>query len=725
MEHLRSAPTRADYKKERPLAQGGKWTIRWTLRATLISIIVAGMVVPALVLTWLEPKLASSDTHLGAPFRHEVLNEAAQTLEALPDTSGLELALGRLLAHPDVCAIELDRGLTRPPGPARYTPHCQAAGNLLWSEIAVNLKSGGPATLRMGFAPTVPAALLVERRWAMWRLTGLQLGLGVLLALLAMGALLLRPIRRLKQQAMALATPHRPQEELALQAWPQANELGELGQQLSHAQGRISDLVQQLEGSNTELRRLAMYDQLTGLPNRRLFKELFDHAQAVARRSRASMALMFIDLDRFKQINDTHGHAAGDALLLCISQRLRDTARESDIIGRLSGDEFVALLPQAIDFEAIAHTALRLIHAIEEPVVVDAAGTKVRVSATIGVARFPRDGKNFDDLLLHADQAMYKAKSLGRGRYALYRDGDIQAMPEPLREGVDLEINEAFKRQELSLVFHPVVDTRTGQSVGCEALMRWRHPQKGLLKPAQFIRRAEAAGLMPQLAARSLELACAQIAAWKQRGRFPGAVAINVSDAQFRHEDWLDTVRAVLKKYQIGPDELEVELTESCLMSDPESTDHRVATLRSLGVGLVVDDFGSGQFSLPRLMALQPRRIKLDPSLVYGLAEQEASRKLIASVLRLSRGLGWEVVAEGVESTDQRDLLNRLGCPLQQGYLFGEPQPGQADPPWPMPSWSFGGGLPAPIPVAANAPVISGVVYTTEPASANTRSKPR
>lgn len=690
------------------MAKGGKRPIKWSLRATVISIIVAGIVVPALFLVALEPKLSSAtDPALGAPYRHDILNQAAASLEALPSQNALEPWLQKLLAHPDVCAIELDRGLSRPPGPARYATHCASGLNLYWAEIAVNMAGASPATLRIGFEPGLPTALLQERRWAMWRLVGLQLALGTLAMLAVMGLLLLRPLRRLKHQAMALAAPGRNAEEATTLRWKRSDEIGELGQQLNQASGRIADLVGELENSNVELRRLAMYDQLTGLPNRRLFKELYDHAQAVARRSRGTMALMFIDLDRFKQINDAHGHAAGDVLLLCISQRLRDTARESDIIGRLSGDEFVALLPQAQNFEAIAHTALRLIHAIEEPVVIDAVGTKVRISATIGVARFPRDGEDFDDLLRHADQAMYRAKSMGRGRYALYRDGDIQAMPAPLNDETDTEIQHALTRQELMMFFHPVVDTRTGQSVGTEALMRWRHPHRGLLTPSQFIRRAEKAGLLHQLAARAIELACAQVAAWKGQGRFPGSIAINVSDAQFRHEDWLETLRIALKKYRVEPGELEVELTEATLMSDPEHTDERVRALREMGVGLVIDDFGSGMFSLTRLMALQPNRVKLDPTFVQSMEENESSRKMVASMVRMGRGLGWEVIAEGVETTSQRDMLGRLGCPLQQGYLFGEPQAAQKEPPWPLPTWSIGGGLPAAPKVAANAAMLA------------------
>lgn len=525
--------------------------------------------------------------------------------------------------------------------------------------------------------------LVTQREHLLWLLVA-QSGLAMLLLWAALQWRLMRPLRSLKSLASRLGAPS---ELAAMSSRPSgSDELSDLDRHLGLAEDRIHELVGQLEASNAELRRMAMYDQLTGLPNRRLFRELFEHALAVARRGRQPMALMFIDLDRFKHINDTHGHPAGDALLLCISQRLRETARESDIIGRLGGDEFVALLPLATSFESIAHTALRLIHAVEMPVPLDSNGLTVRISASIGVARYPRDGDEFDDLLRRADQAMYRAKALGRGRYALYRDGQTPDLPPG--SGADDELRQALKRGEMLLHYQPLVDTAQGRLVGTEALMRWQHPRDGLLSPSRFLRRAEEGGYLPALAHLSLDAACGQLARWRRAGHAPGRVAINVSDAQFRHPDWPDALGSALQRHAVERGQLEVELTEATLMADPESTQARVDMLHEMGVGVAIDDFGSGLISLARLPALQPTRIKLDANFVQRLPDDEAALGLIDGVVRLCRSLSIDVVAEGVETEAQRDVLFRLGCVRQQGHLFGAAQPALSEPPWPLPAWT-------------------------------------
>ena len=495
---------------------------------------------------------------------------------------------------------------------------------------------------------------------------------------------LMRPLRLLKSLANQLAAPTDPHTGLPSQ--PQGgDELADLDRHLQLAQDRIHELVGQLEASNAELRRMAMYDQLTGLPNRRLFRELFEHALAVARRSRQPMALLFIDLDRFKHVNDSHGHPVGDVLLRCISQRLRDTARESDPIGRLSGDEFVALMTQASSFEAIAHSALRLIHAVEMPVPIETPALTLRISATIGVARYPRDGETFDELLRHADQAMYRAKALGRGRYALYRDGQTPGAVSPAAS--DDELRQAMRRGEIVLHYQPVIDTAHGQAVGTEALMRWQHPREGLQRPVRFLRRAEEGGFLPALSHLTLDAACGQWARWRQAGHAPGRVSVNVSDAQFRHPDWQESLNSALQRHGLGRGVLEVELTEATLMTDPESTQARVEMLHELGVSLAIDDFGSGLVSLARLVSLKPARLKLDAAFVQRLPDDPDALALVDGVVRLGRSLGIEVVAEGVETDTQRDTLHRLGCVRQQGHLFGAAQPALSEPPWPLPAW--------------------------------------
>ena len=539
----------------------------------------------------------------------------------------------------------------------------------------------------------LPAAALwwwlPEARLAMGWLLALvatQLLLGLALLWLAVQWRLVRPLRLLRTLANQLAAPTDPATGLSAPPSDQ-DELANLDRHLLLAQDRIQELVGQLETSNAELRRMAMYDQLTGLPNRRLFRELFEHAVAVARRGRQPMALMFIDLDRFKHINDTHGHPAGDALLRCVSQRLRETARESDLIGRLSGDEFVALMTRAGSFESIAHTALRLIHAVELPVVLNDPALTLHVSATIGVARYPRDGDSFDELLRHADQAMYRAKALGRGRYALYRDGQTPGSP-VASAGNDEELRQALRRGEIVLHYQPMVDTGQGKAVGTEALLRWQHPRKGLQPPARFMRRAEEGGLLPTLAYLALDAACSQHARWRLAGHAPGRISVNVSDAQFRHPDWIEAVSATLARHEMPPGALEIELSEATLMTDPESTQARIDALHELGVTLAIDDFGSDLVSLARLVALKPARLKLDAAFVQRLPDDAAMQSLVDGVVRLGRSLGIEVTAEGVETELQRDALHRLGCVRQQGHLFGMAQPALSEPPWPLPAWT-------------------------------------
>jgi diguanylate cyclase (GGDEF)-like protein len=540
-----------------------------------------------------------------------------------------------------------------------------------------------PALLALWADPAL-ATLPGAPRAAMGRLVLLQAGAAALVLVGVWMLFVMRPIVRLKDRAMGLAggrhsmvDSHSPGSHLL------SSELGELDHHLQQAQQRITGLVDELEARHQEMHRMAMVDALTGLPNRRLFRDLFDRAASLSSRSQKPMALLFIDLDHFKEVNDRFGHPAGDELLLCIGQRLRDTVRGSDLVGRLGGDEFVALLPDTAGFDAIAHTALRLIHAIELPVALNQGQAHGEVSASIGVARYPRDGEDFDTVLQHADQAMYRAKSAGRGRYALFRPS---LQDDDNRLGGDSELEQALAQGELQLHFQPVIDTASGQAVGAEALMRWMHPHEGLLPPSRFIRRAEESGQSHALGLRTLDQACAQLAQWKHMGLHTGCMSINVSAPQFHHADWADALGQALSRHHIVRGELAVELTESALMDDAECTQERVDTLRSLGVPLVIDDFGSGLISLTRLGELQPAMIKLDPAFVRRLPGDPAARAMVAGIVGLAHSLAIAVVAEGVETEDQRDALAELGCHLQQGYLFARPQPALPEPAWPLPS---------------------------------------
>ena len=493
-----------------------------------------------------------------------------------------------------------------------------------------------------------------------------------------------RPLMRLRAVAIGLADVRGEGVQISRPGWrPLGSELDQISRLLQQAQGRVAGLLTELEARHTEMHRMAMYDALTGLPNRRMLREMFDRSAAQARRQGRPMALLFIDLDHFKEINDQYGHPAGDELLQQVAKRLQDTLRRADLIGRLAGDEFVALLVDAPDAAALAHTALRIVHAVEEPVLLDGGRVLGEVSASIGIARFPADGEDFDVLLDHADQAMYRAKLQGRGRYALFQPVlEADSLSTPVTDG---ELMRAIDGDELQLFFQPVIDTESGQAVGAEALIRWQHPSEGLLPPSRIIHRAEETGALHRLELRTLDQACAQLAAWKRMGLRPGRVSINVSAPEFRHAAWADELGRALTRHGISRGELAVELTEGTLMGDAEDTEQRLRALRGLGVPLVIDDFGSGPISLARLGELQPAMVKLDPGFVQRLPQDPAARALVAGIVGLARSLGITVIAEGVETEAQRDMLADLGCPLQQGYLFARPQPALPEPAWPLP----------------------------------------
>jgi diguanylate cyclase (GGDEF)-like protein len=527
------------------------------------------------------------------------------------------------------------------------------------------------ANLRLSFDATEIDQMAAQRERFMWALVASQVVVGVMVLLGVLSLRLLRPIHRLKLQASTLAA----RQTAPALVWHQRDELGQLGQHLNTVRARIQELFQELEAKNKQLSKMAMYDHLTGLPNRTLLRELFQHEAAAARRKQDSCALLFIDLDRFKAVNDTMGHAAGDELLLGISQRLVATLRESDIVCRVSGDEFLVLLTQAGGHEQVAVTVERLLRAIQTPMLLPRAASTAQVSASIGVALFPADGDDFEALARCADLAMYKSKDMGKGRYCFYQpDLDIA-----LRSRLELEreLLQGIANHELLLHFQPVFDMHSGRLVGCEALVRWLHPQRGLLLPGTFIQTAEETGLIRELGLWTLDAACSQLASWKAAGLHPGRIAVNVSALQFRDQRLPQVLQTALQTYDIRPGELELELTESTLMADTDAAQAMVASLRELGVALAIDDFGTGYSSLSYIKRLRPDKLKIDRSFVKDLPDDADDRALTAAIVSIAQALAITVVAEGVETPEQRDYLLGLGCVLQQGYLHGRPMSAQ------------------------------------------------
>ena len=359
------------------------------------------------------------------------------------------------------------------------------------------------------------------------------------------------------------------------------------------------------------------------------------------------------------------GHAAGDELLLGVSQRLAATLRESDIVCRVSGDEFLVLLTQAGSWEQVSITAERLLRAIQTPMLLPRAAGTAQVSASIGIALFPGDADDFEALARCADLAMYKSKDMGKGRYSFYQpDLDIAFRS---RLELERELLQAIANHELLLHYQPVFDMRDGRLVGCEALVRWLHPQRGLLMPGTFIQTAEETGLIRELGLWTLDAACAQLASWKAAGLHPGRIAVNVSALQFRDQRLPQVLHTALQTYDIQPGELELELTESTLMSDTEAAQATVASLRELGVALAIDDFGTGYSSLSYIKRLRPDKLKIDRSFVKDLPADADDRALTEAIVSIAQALSITVVAEGVETPEQRDYLLGLGCSAAAG----------------------------------------------------------
>jgi diguanylate cyclase (GGDEF)-like protein len=648
--------------------------MRWpslSIRSTVLIAIIVGMVLPALVVLGAD-RVISRAAHEPLVQRNRaavlvlataVVTEPAWTLSE----EGLKAAAQRILQEPSVCAVEV-RDLQPTQGPLTIAAQrCASALPVVVREVPVLHEGQLIANLRLSFDATEIDQMVAQRQGIMWWLVAAQVVVGVVVLLGVLSLRLLRPIHRLKLQASTLAA----RESVPSLPWRQRDELGQLGQHLNTVRARIQELFEELEAKNKQLSKMAMYDHLTGLPNRTLFRELFQHEAGAARRSQRSCALLFIDLDRFKAVNDTMGHAAGDELLLGVSQRLVAALREADIVCRVSGDEFLVLLPQADGWEQVSATAERLLRSIQVPMLLSRAAGTAQVNASIGIAMFPADAEDFESLARCADLAMYKSKDLGKGRYSFYQPELDTAFRSRLE--LERELRQAIANDELLLHYQPVFDVRRQRLVGCEALVRWMHPQRGLLLPATFIQTAEETGLIRELGLWTLDAACAQLARWKAAGLHPGRLAVNVSALQFRDQRLPQVLRAALQRHGIRPGELELELTESTLMADTESAHATVASLRELGVALAIDDFGTGYSSLSYIKRLRPDKLKIDRSFVKDLPDDADDRALTEAIVSIAQALSITVVAEGVETDAQRDYLLGLGCSLQQGYLHGRP----------------------------------------------------
>ncbi|WP_243651097.1 putative bifunctional diguanylate cyclase/phosphodiesterase [Rubrivivax gelatinosus] len=418
------------------------------------------------------------------------------------------------------------------------------------------------------------------------------------------------------------------------------------------------------------VRRLAYYDPLTGLPNRALLQQRAAQALQIAVRHGETVALMFLDLDHFKNVNDTLGHPVGDRLLVALAQRMRPVLRDQDTLARVGGDEFVLVLP-GTDAAGATHVAHKLLQIVQEPLQLE--GHELTVTPSIGVAIFPTDAADYDTLFAFADAAMYRAKMSGRATFSFYT-AEMQAqMARTLR--VENALRRALERHEMQLHYQPQCSAADGHVVGVEALLRWNHAELGWIGPAEFVPLAESSGQIAVIGRWVLDTALRQQRAWLDAGLRPLRMAVNLSAVQLRQAGLADLVAELLQRHRVDPAWLEIELTETMAWDDPEGSARQIARLRAMGLRIALDDFGSGYTSFSHLSLFQAGTLKIDRSLVSRLAPGASENSVVAAIVNLARTLRMHTVAEGVETPTQRELLLEAGCESAQGWLYGRPMP--------------------------------------------------
>ena len=447
--------------------------------------------------------------------------------------------------------------------------------------------------------------------------------------------------------------------------------LDQRNEELARANRCIADDAVARSASEQRIHHIAQHDVLTGLPSRSLLQDRLGVAIGDSERSGQPLWVMLIDLDRFKYVNDSMGHKAGDVLLMTIAARLRSAINDNDTVARLSGDEFVVIMSQQGGQRLGPMLVQQLMDSVAQPVLL---GTKeYSVTCSIGVAVFPSAGALADSLIEHADIAMYSAKKLGRNNFQFY----TPAMNDEAQERVRIEsaLRKALERNEFVLHYQPQVDLASGKIVGMEALIRWQHPELGMVQPMRFISVAEDTGLIVPIGAWVMRTACLQNRAWQDAGLGPLRVAVNLSARQFASSDLLDNISAVLDDSGLDPRCLEIELTESLFMSDVTLAVELLHNMKALGVNLSIDDFGTGYSSLSYLSRFPIDVLKIDRSFVTNITRDANDAALVASIINLAHNLKLSVIAEGVETEEQLDYLRRHGCDEMQGYYVSRPLP--------------------------------------------------
>ena len=434
----------------------------------------------------------------------------------------------------------------------------------------------------------------------------------------------------------------------------------------------------QLLEKHQELDRLAHHDHLTGLPNRLYLAAHLPDALAQAKRRNSALAVLFLDLDRFKHINDSRGHETGDKLLKTVAQRIRSTMRNEDLVVRMGGDEFVVVMRDVQSTEQVKDAATRINTALTAPMVVD--GRTLVTTVSIGVALYPHDGSDMGELLRHSDTAMYQAKDRGRNNFQLFS----QSMDKRLKERIAIEssLRTALESRQLDVHYQPIVEVESHKVVALEALLRWKHPNHGYVRPERFVTVAEEAGLIVPIGDFVLQRVFEDMMRWRQSGSDLVPVAINVSAVQLQRSNLAESISRLSKQHGMEPSLLQVELTESAVFERREGRSHEasqdaVARLRELGVHIAIDDFGTGYSSLSYLKRWRVDTLKIDRSFVRDLVTDMSDLAIVSAIIAMARHLHIQVVAEGIEGWQQLEKLRTLGCTYAQGFLFARPAPAE------------------------------------------------
>lgn len=435
--------------------------------------------------------------------------------------------------------------------------------------------------------------------------------------------------------------------------------------------GVLSDITR-LKEAEEKLSELAFSDPLTKLPNRALFHERLEQEILGCKRRRSKLAVFFLDLDRFKDINDTLGHASGDSLLVAVGKQIRSSVRAVDTVARMGGDEFTVIISDVKDEAVVADIATHVIKAVKR--VVNVAGKEVVARASVGISYYPKDGETVDDLMRHADMAMYKAKENGGDSFSFYSEQmNIERARRLLLES---EMRHGIENNQFIPYFQPIMDLNSGTLVGMEALARWKHPGNGVVLPGEFIPLAEDNGYIIPIGRKLLREACRLAREWQLSTSLPLKVSVNLSGRQIKSLELRKDIETSLYETELSPDSLTLEITESMMMDNVDAAVKLFGDLRNAGLKIAIDDFGTGYSSLSQLKRFPVNTLKIDQSFVQDIQADDSSRTIIQTIISMADSMGLDVVAEGVETYDQLDFLKGLGCQYVQGFYFSHPLPG-------------------------------------------------